>query len=390
MLCSPFSASPNSYVNNEIQQFIQGYTLRDETLDERINHIIPIIVSGRPYAENKNEECFPSVIRELRDNEKELRAPNINSSTDGWERAFIASISTMLNLPFDTLWDRRQREIEENHRKLVEVNNTITLNLSKAVSSKAWELIGDRDNILASLISIDILKSRNGIMPPYCPEVESVLRMSLNNDSYKINCDAGEVVKTKWSPQETLIAALYEDNQIRVWRSNNGSDMRTYDNLIDIKTFSNVTDILWNEDGSSILFSTNDGRLYNLNLLNNKRKLLYEINSAIDSLYSHYEYDNISFISKGRLYFISKSTSKLEVHIDEGKGSIIDCAVLKNGLISYICPAQLFFYNLGNNSFQLIDSLLDDEFLKITQSPDGNFIAAPHVMDIFIFMRPKC
>ena len=96
VICSP-NAAKSLWVNDEVQAFIdQG----------KLDYIIPFIVSGTPFANDINEECFPKALREL-PREKILRGPDINDG--GKKKALVNVISTMFDLPFDILWDRNRR-----------------------------------------------------------------------------------------------------------------------------------------------------------------------------------------------------------------------------------------------------------------------------------------
>lgn len=97
VICSP-RATQSNWLNDGIHYFV------DSGKEECI---IPFIIDGKPKAENVDEECFPSALRDLKD-ERELRGININEM--GRDAAVVKVVSQMFNVKFDTLWQRYERE----------------------------------------------------------------------------------------------------------------------------------------------------------------------------------------------------------------------------------------------------------------------------------------
>lgn len=97
VICSP-RATKSEWLNAGIHYFV------DSGQEECI---IPFIIDGKPKAENVDEECFPSTLRDLKD-ERELRGININEM--GRDAAAVKVVSQMFNVKFDTLWQRYERE----------------------------------------------------------------------------------------------------------------------------------------------------------------------------------------------------------------------------------------------------------------------------------------
>ena len=99
IICSPNSAQ-STYVSQEAQVFIdQG----------RIDHIIPYIIGGVPKSGGE-KECFPESLINHVDQfpDDELLGANINEV--GRPKAFIRVVSSLLNVEFDTLWQRHKKE----------------------------------------------------------------------------------------------------------------------------------------------------------------------------------------------------------------------------------------------------------------------------------------
>lgn len=119
VVCSPLSAR-SDWVDKEIRYFIQL---------GRKERIIPFIIDGHPFTNVPAEECFPQAILELKEkHELILRGPDIRKS--GWEASVVSVISTMFNLPFDSLW---QRFLREEKRKRLKRFGQIFLLIALAV-----------------------------------------------------------------------------------------------------------------------------------------------------------------------------------------------------------------------------------------------------------------
>ena len=97
VICSPRSAK-SPWVCKEAQAFIDI---------GRADHIIPFVIEGNPFSDDKSTECYPEALLNLTGS-KELLAANINEM--GRDAAVIKTIARMFNLKFDTLWQRYRRE----------------------------------------------------------------------------------------------------------------------------------------------------------------------------------------------------------------------------------------------------------------------------------------
>ena len=97
VVCSP-NATKSKWVNDEIKYFISL---------GKSDKIIPYIISGRPYAENIEEECYPKTILEL-SQDKELLGANITDS--GIDAADIRIVAKMFGLRPDILYPELKNE----------------------------------------------------------------------------------------------------------------------------------------------------------------------------------------------------------------------------------------------------------------------------------------
>ncbi len=90
VLCSP-NSSHSSWVNAEIEHFIET---------GRINHIIPVIISGESHAEDPANECYPPALRNLNGSDKLL---SIRFENHGRNGVLLRLIATILHLRLDDL-----------------------------------------------------------------------------------------------------------------------------------------------------------------------------------------------------------------------------------------------------------------------------------------------
>ncbi|MBQ7666202.1 MAG: toll/interleukin-1 receptor domain-containing protein, partial [Synergistaceae bacterium] len=96
VLCSTSSAK-SEYVNDEVSYFIE---------QGRTDRIVPIIIDGKPHAEDPNEECFPPAIRNL-PRENEILGFDIR--IHGKRDAFLRAIAAMLGLEIEHFIDEEKR-----------------------------------------------------------------------------------------------------------------------------------------------------------------------------------------------------------------------------------------------------------------------------------------
>lgn len=99
VICSPHSAQ-SDWVSREVQAFIDW---------GRIEYIIPFIIAGNPNV-GGSDECLPqSLIKHVAaHHDDELLG--ISIAEVGREKAFIRVVSRMLDVSFDELWKRHERE----------------------------------------------------------------------------------------------------------------------------------------------------------------------------------------------------------------------------------------------------------------------------------------
>ena len=98
VICSPNSAK-SAWVSNEVNYFIKH---------ERLQNIIPFIVSGEPNSGDENE-CFPLSLREFVKEHPEQELLGVNVQEVGRKKALVRVASRILGVDFDMLWKRDER-----------------------------------------------------------------------------------------------------------------------------------------------------------------------------------------------------------------------------------------------------------------------------------------
>lgn len=107
VLCSPNSAN-SEWVSKEVQTFVET---------GRLDYIIPIVIDGVPYldaqiAAGKNpigQECMPKYLVEFTRKHPDKELLGIDLRTSGYEGTIIKTVSKMLGMQFDVLWNRQAR-----------------------------------------------------------------------------------------------------------------------------------------------------------------------------------------------------------------------------------------------------------------------------------------
>ena len=227
VICSPRSGGDKSqWVNNGIRYFIESGLEKN---------IIPFIVEGKPKAEHLDEECFPSALLDLK-GDRELRGININEM--GRDAAAVKVVSTMFDIKFDVLWQRYEREKEEERRRLKEQNDKLLIAQSRFVADKAKTLLREGDSYIARLLAVEVLP-KNIVNPdrPYVAEAEEVLRMAVTQNSAILRGHRSDVKDAIFSSNGEYILSFSKDETIRLWRVQDGMCIRTYECDADLVTF---------------------------------------------------------------------------------------------------------------------------------------------------------
>lgn len=262
VLCSPASAI-SDYVDPEIRHFIESHKIRkdrngkSQTRENRIEHIVPVIVSGIPYSNNSEEQCFPKKLIELKEDEgidllavdgKRQMLTKNDINEDGWEKSFIRILSYMLEIPFDELWDRRTREIEEEQRKLKGHNDRLLIAQSRFVAEKAIDLIEKDNSYLAQRLLLAVIpKDLQNPNRPIVVEAEQALRKAKEHDTAILQNNSLYINSIAFNYDGKQFVTTSNDNQVKIWNVYSGALIYTLKS-----NGQQITNAIFSPDGSCI------------------------------------------------------------------------------------------------------------------------------------------
>ncbi len=136
VICSP-SAAQSTWVDAEVRRFKRRGTA----------HIFAVIVAGKPHASDPSQECFPPSLKvkigpdgNSTGEPDEPRAPDLDR--EGLQRVKVQLAAGLLNIPFDTLWQRDRRRTLRN--RMVTAAASLVLVVVLAVVGFGW-LSAQRD-----------------------------------------------------------------------------------------------------------------------------------------------------------------------------------------------------------------------------------------------------
>ena len=195
------------------------------------------MIGGTPFADHPEDECFPSALLNLPD-EQELLGVNINEM--GRDAAAIKVIARMFGLKFDTLWQRLEREkkrkrnlliaaalffvmtvvgvagwIWHQNQELKEKNHQVLLEKSRFIAETASRLADNGENYLARLLALEVLLNN-----PYTPEAEQALRKAWQGEGTTLSDSIGAGTAIVSPDGKWVAASCFEI--VRLWDSNSG------------------------------------------------------------------------------------------------------------------------------------------------------------------------
>lgn len=124
VICTPTAAKSESWMDDELHHIIK---------EKRIGDIIPLVVDGRIYSIEEYEtagrsiddpfpdDCNPYVFRRyMKDHRDHAAAINyiefVEQGIRNPERAFIKCVASIIDMPFEDLWDRFGKEQKRKSR----------------------------------------------------------------------------------------------------------------------------------------------------------------------------------------------------------------------------------------------------------------------------------
>lgn len=227
VICSPQSAK-SLWVNDEVETFISL---------GRTNKIFPFIVEG-----NSPQEFFPPALLVLPKNLERLGG---DVSKKGRDAAFVKIVAGMLNVEYDSLWNRYEREKAEQERIERERRDNLLRVQSRFIAEKAIDLVNNGNSYLAQRILLEVLPKNTELLDrPYTPEAEIALRTALKSPSAILYGHNERVNRAVFSPDGETIISGGEDNRIRIWDSHTGKEIQKFHEHSD-----GIDDIVFSADG---------------------------------------------------------------------------------------------------------------------------------------------
>ena len=243
VLCSPNSAK-SPWVNKEVLAFIQS---------GRTENIIPLIIDGIPYSENPETECFPEALINLHQTDSERLGINMQN---GQEIASVKLIAQMLGVSFDELWQRYEREKQEERLRLINEKRRLQRLESRYLAEKAEDAIRNGDTYTACMLALRALPTdiSNPEDRPYIPEAEAVLRKAVSSLTTVMKGHTRAVYSTALSPDGKQMISASGDGTAIIWDLDSGVKIQTLSVHSD-----QVMSACFSHDGKHILTASVDG-----------------------------------------------------------------------------------------------------------------------------------
>lgn len=285
VICSPQSAK-SPWVNDEVKTFISL---------ERTNKIFPFIVEG-----NSPQEFFPPALLALPKEQERLGG---DVSKNGRDAAFVKIVAGMLNVEYNSLWNRYEKEKAEQERLEREKRDNLLRVQSRFIAEKAKE-IADNDCVyLGKKLLLEVLpKDIENPNRPYTPEAENALRYVCAHFSSVLKGHT-DSTKADYSHDGRRILSFSQDKTIRIW------DIATGETIIVFNGHRGYVDTaVFSHDDKRILSTSQDGTIRIWEIKSGKEQMVLENHKLKD-------------ISLDRKYFLSLSKdNKLHVwEIETGK-----------------------------------------------------------------------
>jgi 8-oxo-dGTP diphosphatase len=235
VICSPNSAG-SEWVDKEVKSFIDS---------GRTDRIVPIIIGGIPYAKDPEQECFVPSLKALKGTEREILGINAQGSKD---TALIKVIAELLGVSFDTLWQRHEKEKEQEKQRILEEKRRLQRIESRYLAEKSIQAIKDGHTRISRHLALEALPV-NVADPndrPYIFEAEAALRRSMLTDVHVVDIEV-QADKVAVSPDGKYIAALF-GFAIKLFNARSGGLIGRIE-----KERGYFTDISFSEDGRYII-----------------------------------------------------------------------------------------------------------------------------------------
>lgn len=183
VLCTTAAAQKGSWMDDELRHIIK---------EGRVSDIIPLVVEGRIYSIEEYEkerrsiddpfpdECNPYVLRQYMKEYKEHAAAInyiefVEQGISNPERAFIKCVASLIDMPFEELWNRFGKEQKRKKRiRIMAVAAAITV--TAIVGLGTW-IYNQPVDVRVNLNEMSV---HNDHLPPL---KDAVVSLTLNNET---------------------------------------------------------------------------------------------------------------------------------------------------------------------------------------------------------------
>lgn len=216
VICSPRSAQ-SKWVNKEVQYFVKL---------KRTKRIIPFIVEGNPNSVDKDTECCTPLLKKLL-GQRELLGISIKEM--GFDAAAVKVVSRMFHVKFSSLWNRYEKEKEEEQRKLKDQNDRLLIAQSRFLAEKANALVDEGDSYTAQILALEALPQKlDKPDRPRVAEAEIALRKTIHSRSAILRGHTDCVTNALFSPDATRIFSVAYDMCLCIWDVPSGKLLRKF------------------------------------------------------------------------------------------------------------------------------------------------------------------
>lgn len=375
VVCSPNSAK-SEWVNKEVQFFID---------EGKKDFIIPFIVDGTPHSLDKSLECYPHAIRHLPQDEELLGV----SVKDGRSESAIKIIAQMLNLQFDTLWQRYQREIIMKRTiticaslfviiaSILVAQYTKKRNYESAglkviqASEIAESLIADGDCYLARRVLIDALpKDALKLDRQYVAKAESILRRASSSRNAILRGHDSYINSVNFSNTGNFIVTASSDSTIRIWDVLSG-----YEKVL--KDAAPVTYASFSPDEEYIISGTRDSII---------RFWSIRDGLVMNELVGHTQgITSVCYSTDGEMYLSSSADSTARIWYKNGKCTLLlghnNCVnhatfnPFCNEVATASSDSTVRIWDVNTGTCKNVLRSFNGEVWRISYSPNGRYLA---------------
>jgi WD40 repeat protein len=276
VICSP-SAARSKWVNAEIEHFRRV---------GRARQVFAVIVSGTPNSGDPETECFPPALRAASDlndpNALPIEPMGLDIRRDGRERVCARLAAGILDVDFDTLWQRDRRRATSRQRRVIAglailsavlaMLSAAAINANIRAHAMLAHLLAERAEDQISQNDDEILAAKYALAglilaPDNAREFGDVLSRAMHEagESLPPLTHDSQVWTARFSPDGRRLITSSSDKTAGIWDTTNGNlllRLRGHDDAVIDARFSvdGASAVTASHDRTARLWRTRDGR----------------------------------------------------------------------------------------------------------------------------------